>query len=155
MLSIWLILAAAAAVADWAALYWGKNTVNYFTKPAVMVFLILWTLQLTGWQGGFIWFGLALIACLIGDVLLLLPPRFFLSGLAAFMLGHICYLVGFNQQPAAPSSGMFLIVVTVGLVAGYVFRLIRLKMRTRVSRFEMLAISVYGLVITFMLLSAS
>lgn len=155
MFSLWFVLAIAAAIADWAALYWDKPKVNYFTKPAVMIFLILWTLQETGWQSGFLWFGLALLFCLAGDVILLLPDRLFVGGLAAFLLGHICYLIGFNQQPAEPSAKMFLVVITVGLVAGYVFRLIRLRMISKIDRFEKAAVSVYGLVITFMLLSAS
>lgn len=40
---------------------------------------------------------LAGLACsLVGDVLLMLSPRFFVGGLFAFLLGHLCYLRAFS-----------------------------------------------------------
>ncbi|MEO8856385.1 MAG: lysoplasmalogenase family protein [Burkholderiaceae bacterium] len=42
----------------------------------------------------------ALLASLVGDALLILPPRWFVPGLAAFLLAHLCYIALFRSaQP--------------------------------------------------------
>src|SRR3974390_2534504 len=41
------------------------------------------------------WFVVALVFCLAGDVLLMVPRDLFVGGLAAFLLGHLCYVAGF------------------------------------------------------------
>ena len=44
----------------------------------------------------FEWLFAGLVMCLIGDVLLALPQkRAFIAGLAAFLLGHVCYISSF------------------------------------------------------------
>ena len=41
------------------------------------------------------WFVAALVCSLAGDVLLMLPTDRFVAGLAAFLVGHLCYVAGF------------------------------------------------------------
>ena len=41
------------------------------------------------------WFVAALVCSLVGDVLLMLPADLFVAGLAAFLVGHLCYVAGF------------------------------------------------------------
>jgi alkenylglycerophosphocholine/alkenylglycerophosphoethanolamine hydrolase len=148
-------LAISFAFLDWASTWKGWKIRLYIAKPATLIFLILWTIQLTGWQGGMHWFGAALVFSLIGDIALMLNPRYFLVGLGAFLIAHICYLVGFNQQPAPLSLGIILVAVLVGISAARVFRLLRpgiIKV-PRGKRF-LTAILFYGATLTLMLLSA-
>ena len=152
----WLFFAAVAfAFLDWASTWKGWKIRLYIAKPATLIFLILWTLQVSGWHGLMLWFGLGLCFSLLGDIALLLSPRFFMVGLGSFLLAHIAYLVGFNQQPAPFSLGVMLAAVMVGLVASIVLRLIRpgITRAPHGKRF-LTAVLFYGGTLTFMLLSA-
>jgi alkenylglycerophosphocholine/alkenylglycerophosphoethanolamine hydrolase len=136
-------LAISFAFLDWASTWKGWKIRLYIAKPATLIFLILWTIQA------------ALVFSLIGDIALMLNPRYFLVGLGAFLIAHICYLVGFNQQPAPLSLGIILVAVLVGISAARVFRLLRpgiIKV-PRGKRF-LTAILFYGATLTLMLLSA-
>lgn len=152
----WLFFAAVAfAFLDWASTWKGWKVRLYIAKPATLIFLILWTLQISSWQGHMLWFGLGLCFSLLGDIALLLSPRFFMVGLGSFLLAHIAYLIGFNQQPAPLSMGVTLAAVMVGLVASVVLRLIRpgIARAPHGKRF-LTAVLFYGVTLTFMLLSA-
>jgi len=68
---------------------------RWFTKAGALPFLALFHLSLPG--GGDFWILMALGFGLAGDVLLLFQKkkRFFIAGLGAFLLGHLCYAVRF------------------------------------------------------------
>jgi len=150
-----LFIAVAFAFPDWASTWKGWKKRLYIAKPAVIVFLIIWTLQLTGWWDEMAWFGAALVFSLIGDIALMLNPRFFMHGGTSFLLAHVAYFVGFNASPAPLSGGVFLVAVLVGTAAAVVFRRIRPGiMRVPRSRRFLTALSLYGLSLTLMLLSA-
>jgi uncharacterized membrane protein YhhN len=152
----WLFFAAVAfAFLDWASTWKGWKVRLYIAKPATLIFLVLWTLQISSWQGLMVWFGLGLCFSLLGDIALLLSPRFFMVGLGSFLLAHIAYLVGFNQQPAPLSLGVTLVAVMVGLVASVVLRQIRpgITRAPHGKRF-LTAVLFYGATLTFMLLAA-
>jgi alkenylglycerophosphocholine/alkenylglycerophosphoethanolamine hydrolase len=102
-----------------------------------------------------LWFGIGLCFSLLGDVILMLNPRFFMAGVGAFLLAHVSYLIGFNQQPAPFSMGVMVIAVFVGISASRVFRLIRpgIMRVPRGKRFLSAAFT-YGATLTLMLLSA-
>lgn len=148
-------LAIAFALLDWASTWKGWKVRLYVAKPATLIFLILWTLQMTGWQGGMLWFGIALCFSLLGDILLMLNPRYFMGGLGAFLLAHLAFLVGFNQSPAPLSLGVMLVAVLVGISAARVIRSLRpgILQVPRGKRF-LSAVVAYGLTLTLMLLSA-
>ncbi|HOW92640.1 MAG TPA: lysoplasmalogenase family protein, partial [Anaerolineaceae bacterium] len=110
-------LAAGFALLDWASTWKGWKKRLYIAKPATLLFLIVWTLLLTRWQGDMLFYGIALVFSLAGDILLMLNPRFFLYGLVAFLLTHVFYLVAFNQTAAIVNVGVMLIAVLVGIVA--------------------------------------
>ena len=91
----WLPVFLLLAAADWLALWRGWQRVNYLTKPAAMLALLIGF----GWQGHFagslLWVGLGFGFSLLGDVFLLLSHGWFIYGLAAFLLAHISYIIGF------------------------------------------------------------
>lgn len=152
----WAFFAAAAfAFLDWASTWkqWKKRL--YISKPATMLFLILWTVQVTGWKGDMLWFGLALVFSLAGDIALMLNPRFFMTGVGAFWLAHIAYLIGFNQSPAPFTLGVILSSVMVGISAARVYRLIKPGvMKVPHGKRFFAAVSIYGVTLTLMMLSA-
>lgn len=155
MLTWSFFLAIAFAFLDWASTWKGWKIRLYIAKPATLLFLILWTYQVTVWQGGMVWFGLALVFSLIGDIALMLNPRYFMVGLAAFLVAHLSYLVGFNQQPPPVTFGPVLIAVLVGISAARVFKTLKpgVMKVPRGKRF-LTAVLFYGITLTFMLLSA-
>src|SRR4051812_29735006 len=88
------------AVVDWVAVARGWKKLEYAAKPGVMLALLAW-LGLSAFFNSagaapLIWFAAGLLLSLVGDVLLMLPPRFFIGGLAAFLLAHAAYIVGFS-----------------------------------------------------------
>ena len=91
----WLPIFLLLAAADGLALWQGWQRVNYLTKPAAMLALLIGF----GWQGHFtgslLWVGLGFGFSLLGDVFLLLSHGWFIYGLAAFLLAHISYIIGF------------------------------------------------------------
>ena len=62
------------------------------------------------------WFVAALAACLAGDVLLMLPRDAFLGGLAAFVVAHACFTIGFATLGAA-GTHLLIGAAVVALVA--------------------------------------
>jgi uncharacterized membrane protein YhhN len=64
-----------------------------------------------------------LVLCLVGDVLLAVPgPRAFRFGLAAFLAGHLGYILAFARI-SSPRGGIFWAgVILVLIVSAFVFR---------------------------------
>ncbi len=91
----WFGLTLAVMLADWVAVQRGLPRLHRLAKPGAMLALFAWLWQAGGWQGNLPWFGLAVFFSLLGDVFLLLPPRYFLAGLGAFLLAHLTYIAGF------------------------------------------------------------
>ena len=93
---ILLILGFTFAFLDWYVVATDRRQIEYFAKPATMVFLILWFV--TKLPAGWNWFSLLILLGLIlslgGDIFLMLPGNWFLAGLIAFVLAHLAYIGG-------------------------------------------------------------
>ncbi len=155
MLNIWLMLTFALALLNWAALRYGWAKVNYLTKPTVMLALLAWFTYQGGWQNGLWFFGLALIFSLIGDVLLLLPPRFFILGLTAFLLVHISYILGLRPTSPVPELPTLIIAMMVLSVGSVLFGALRRALKKREDYKRLIApLVVYGIVLSLMFFSS-
>jgi len=147
--------AALSAAADWAAVWFDRRRTGWLTKPAVVILLITAFSLAGGWQGAFAWFGLALVFCLAGDILLMLPAHAFIFGLAAFLTGHICYTLCFSLPQLSPLPVLLPLLALVTLLgtAGFlpVFRALR---RKAYGMSFMLPMTLYTLVLSLMLASA-
>jgi uncharacterized membrane protein YhhN len=91
---------------------------EYVCKPATLVALLVVAVALdpaAGQDDRRAWFVAALVLCLAGDVLLMLPRDLFIAGLSAFLLGHLCYIVGFWTD--APTAFAFIASCALVLVA--------------------------------------
>ncbi len=149
----WLALAVAAI--DWIASWQEWKQVRYVSKPGALLLLIAWFTQVGRWEGPLVLFGLALVFSLAGDVLLMLPERFFLFGLGAFLTAHVFYLVGLNVSALPFRWESLAVVLVVGLVAVMMFRNVRRGLSRKAGGKAMLIpVLLYSLVISLMLISA-
>jgi uncharacterized membrane protein YhhN len=151
-----LVVALIVAVIDWLAVARNQRRLEYIFKPATLAVVLLGAWLLTRgphdtWQAYFFLPGLAL--SLVGDVFLMLPgERFFLPGLVAFLLAHICYVVGLNPTlPPWPAFALLVVVAAIGLA---LYRGIAAGLRHR-GKAELLApVALYSVVLSLMLFSA-
>ena len=101
-------VAAVAAVADWFAMATTDRRLMYAAKPTVLAALAAAAAVLPSDRIDLVdrrwWFVAALACCLLGDVLLMLPRNLFVPGLAAFLIGHVFFIVGLLQQHSPPFS---------------------------------------------------
>jgi alkenylglycerophosphocholine hydrolase len=81
-------------VLDWLAVGFSWIRIERVTKPLAMILVILWTMAASRWsmQAMAVLLLLAQLFGLAGDILLMLPSRWFLAGLSAFLVGHLLYI---------------------------------------------------------------
>ena len=121
MIAFWtfLVVAAAVAVVDWTAVARDDDRLEYLAKPGVLTALVAACAVLPATHTDLVdrkwWFVAALVLCLAGDVLLMLPQDLFVAGLGAFLVGHVLYIVGLLQPPSPPGVPPFSFSTT-GLV---------------------------------------
>jgi uncharacterized membrane protein YhhN len=113
LIAIAWTITGACALLDWYAVWRGDRRLEAFAKPATMVALVgaalamgAHDLPLTMSAGT--WLLVALAFGLLGDVMLLSDtvPRF-KAGLAAFLVGHLAYLVTFAEVGLATDAGIW------------------------------------------------
>lgn len=124
----WFFLAATGAVAllDWFAVGRRPTTLEYFAKPATLVLLIGLAIALDPTNDAQrAWFVAALVLSLAGDVFLMLPRDVFVAGLAAFLLGHLAYVIGFVQLSLAPGALVISALVVAVIAVPLAVRLAR------------------------------
>lgn len=161
LVAIWLLAAALCAAADWLAVASGRRRLEHLAKPAVMVALVGLAVSLMpgspASEAARPWFILALVASLVGDVLLMLPRERFVGGLLAFLAAHLAYIAGLGLIVAGDGSvlgGVILGLLVVGAVLGLVGR--RIVGAVRFGRPGLLwPIVAYMAVISVMVLAAS
>jgi len=113
VIAFWTLigLAGVAAVVDWVAVARGDDRLEYVAKPAVLALLTAAAAVIPEAHTDLVdrrwWFVAALAFCLLGDVLLMLPRDLFVPGLAAFLLGHVLFIVGLLQPPSPAGSPPF------------------------------------------------
>jgi len=155
-----LVVALLVAVLDWIAVARGWKRVEYFAKPAVMVLLLgglVFQLAIQGWQPlPLLLFTIGIFFSLLGDVALLAgSDRWFMAGLAAFLLTHLAYLAGLSI-PLPDVSPLFslAIAVVLAIAAARVLRRIISGILKQGQRGMVTPVAIYGIVITLMLLAA-
>ncbi len=117
----WVLLAMAGgfALTDWWAVITEQQVVRYVAKPATLVALIGVAVTLdptvsTATRNAMV---AGLVLSLAGDVFLMFDEQFFVAGLAAFLAGHVAYVVGLQLAPTSlPWTLIALVVVTLAIV---------------------------------------
>ena len=152
---IWGVLALMFAALEALALTRGWRRLEWVAKPAVMVCLFAWLYLSTGLQGLTLWFGIGILFSLAGDVLLMISlDRLFIFGLLAFLLAHLCYLAGFQNELASPSAWSVLLIVILSMSAVRLIRRIVDSLRAKGQQRLVLPVTVYAAVISVMLYAA-
>ncbi len=124
-----LTLALVAACGNWMAVHQEYKPLEYVCKPLTMVLLAGTALALDVDDSAVrTWFVIALVLCLVGDVLLMLPKDLFVFGLAAFLLGHIAYIVGMHVDGVEGGRffiGIALVMVVLAVLGTIILRGVR------------------------------
>ncbi len=148
-----LVAGTLTAVLDWFAVAKHWRPVEFIAKPAVMLILLAWLLTSLRIFAAPVWFAAGVFFSLLGDVFLLLPRRWFLPGLLAFLSAHLAYIVGFNQTlPTITVTGVVLALL-VAILAWQIYRRLSASIRRKDPRMEK-PVLVYSVVISLMLVSA-
>ena len=154
---IFLYLSIAIALIDWLVVAVERREMEYWAKPGVMVFLIIWFITQMptdrGWLSLFILVGL--IFSLAGDVFLMLPGKWFLAGLVAFLLAHLAYIGGFNANGFNFHWESLLFALVIILFAIPMFLRIRSGLIVGGNQGLVLPVTAYVVVISFMVFSAT
>jgi uncharacterized membrane protein YhhN len=112
---VWL-LPIACALVDWYAVWRSDRRTERWAKPATLVALIVAALVLgAANDAAGVWLLVALVFGLAGDVFLLekSDSRFRL-GLAAFLVGHIAFVLSFVQLGLDPQGWNYLSLLVLG-----------------------------------------
>jgi uncharacterized membrane protein YhhN len=149
-----LFLALIIAVLDWIAVARKWKRIEYFAKPATMLALLAWLGVNNGFQGSMLWFALGLLFSLGGDIFLMLPRERFIPGLVSFLIGHICYLIGFNSANPVSNAASLILLVVVMFTGYMVYRRVALGLQASGQSKLKLPVLVYSIVISLMLFSA-
>ncbi len=152
--TLWL-LPAALALVDWYAVARGDRTTERWAKPATLVSLIVVAVaQGAGTSTPGRWLVVALVLGLVGDVLLLeRSTTRFQAGLAAFLVGHLAYLVCFTTLGLDRPSWAW-IGAAAGLAALGVARGVLPATQRSDGPGLSVPVGIYMLVITAMLVTA-
>ena len=118
----WALIGATlvVAIADWVAVALERRPVEYVLKPLTMAVLIAAAIAadpvVSGPARGWILAGL--VCSLVGDVFLMLEDHF-VEGLAAFLVGHVAYVVALWQlgvEWPRFAVGVVLVAVLVAVI---------------------------------------
>lgn len=103
---LWLYLFMVFAIIDVTLTANGQQEYRIFTKPGIILFLWLYFLAHSKIIAGSLLrksIAAALVFSWLGDVLLMFQGLF-LYGLGAFLMAHICYIIGFKLAQKNPFS---------------------------------------------------
>jgi alkenylglycerophosphocholine/alkenylglycerophosphoethanolamine hydrolase len=149
-----LILVFILAGLNWIAVYKSSRTMEYIFKPATMLALLYWTWQSVGLGGSMLWFTIGVVFCLAGDVFLMIPRDFFIFGLVSFLLGHIAYIIGLNNQPPYFNLLGAALVVLLGIYMWWLYPKLVAGLNSKGKASLRIPVLIYALVISIMVYSA-
>jgi uncharacterized membrane protein YhhN len=154
-------VAAVFAVGDWSAKTRpgarSSRALEYLCKPTTLVALIAAATLLDPTADAHtrrVWFVVALIFSLAGDVLLMLPQDLFVPGLAAFLVGHVCYVIGFWTHGPSATAFVVAVVVVLAVVVPLGRHILGSIARSAQPRELRVAVGGYMVVISAMLATA-
>lgn len=111
---MFLVIACAAAVLDWAAVARDSAVLEYVAKPSATLALLATAATLDVGHGAtWGWRIAALAFCVLGDVFLMLPRDAFVPGLASFAVAQVLLSISFLTDEAHVGRLIGGLVVTV------------------------------------------
>jgi uncharacterized membrane protein YhhN len=151
-------------VLDWLAVGFSWIRIERVTKTLAMILVVIWTMAAAGWstQTMVMLLMLAQLFGLAGDILLMLPSRWFLMGLGAFLVGHLLYisLLVWNIYQVAQVGGftelslgwvLLILIIWVAVLLSF-YRFVAPKSpRLTMPLMLWVPIQVYGWILSFLL----
>ena len=153
----WILAAVTAgfACADWFGVATERQAIRYVAKPATLASLIAVAFSLEPFDGTIrTWMVVGLVCSLAGDVFLMLPEKWFVAGLVAFLTGHIAYVVGLSLAPTSV-LGLAVGLVIVATAAAVLGRRIVSAVRSGAHPELAVPVMAYIAVISAMVVAAS
>ncbi|HSP29702.1 MAG TPA: lysoplasmalogenase [Ilumatobacteraceae bacterium] len=115
------IFVVAAGANWWSRLSDGRRRTEVWSKPLALIALIAVAVALEpADQLVRAWFVIALMCSLAGDVFLLYGERYFVPGLASFLLAHVAYALGFVAFDEWSSAGFLVGALMMAVLAAAV-----------------------------------
>ncbi|MFO8036713.1 MAG: lysoplasmalogenase [Anaerolineales bacterium] len=149
-----LTLAGLTALTNWFIVAQQWTIGDWITKPGVILGLIASLLLLPCRDHLVIWMVLGLSLSMAGDIFLLLPQRFFLPGLGAFLGAHIAYIIAFNRVPPPLNTAVILFVIaTITVTSLFYLRLYQALKKGEQNKY-LLPTLLYAISIAGMLVSS-
>lgn len=138
MSSLALIGAAVSALIDWWAVTVERRRVELVAKPLTMVLAIVAALAVEPADDTVrTLVVLALVASLVGDVVLMLPTWPFLAGLGAFLVAHVAYIAAFAAFDDGSlgwwRAGMVVVAIALASVAPRLITAVRSRGSTALT----------------------
>lgn len=149
-----LVVTLIVAVLDWLAVAKKWKQLEYIAKPGVMILLLVWLWNTSGFKGDLTWFAIGLVFSMLGDVFLMLPREQFIAGLISFLLAHIAYTVGFTETAPPFSVISLILVVVVGFTSIRIYRAVHKALIASNNSKLIIPVRIYTIIISAMLLSA-
>lgn len=151
-----LLLAVISAIINGLAVANRDKKTEYIFKPLTLALLLLMALLLgTSQHSAYIqvWFIPALFFSWCGDIALMFKGNgYFIAGLIAFLLAHICYIIGLN--PSLPGGDAGVVFIGVLLLYMLVYPRIDRALRHKGEMQLRIPAALYGVVLSLMLGSA-
>jgi uncharacterized membrane protein YhhN len=144
----------AFATADWIAVAKNWKELRYVAKPGVMLALLALLWAFTGFQGGMVFFALALVFSMAGDIALILPKERFIAALVLFMLAHLSFMAAFNRGDPPGTLPALLILISLLYLGVMIFKKISAGLSLSGNSKLGLPILAYMLVLTGMVFFA-
>ncbi len=111
--TVLLVLTGVVAVTDWIVVARDHGKAELITKPLTLILLISLVQAIDPFSNSMRWWFFAgLCFSLVGDIALLPKFNAFITGLSAFLIAHLAYIVGLASQAETAS----LAVIGVGAV---------------------------------------
>jgi uncharacterized membrane protein YhhN len=149
------VLAMLAAIVDWFGVGMRRPWLEYLGKPLAMALLIIWFIMGAGAGSAFsvppVWFLVALIFSLAGDIFLMLPSGSFLAGLVMFLLAHLGYIAAFAWGRGRLVPMEWLAAAAVGVLLASLLPPIRAGLRRSGKPNLMAPVAIYAVVLGTML----
>ncbi len=152
-----LLISACIAIVDWVAVARQNRTLEIVAKPATLLGLCIWFASYPAALSSTIGllFLLGLVFSLGGDIFLLFPEAHFLKGLIAFLLAHLLYIAAFNATGPVLTLPAILLAVPIVIAAFLILRHLISSLKERGNEVMIVPVSVYALVLSLTLWSAS
>lgn len=153
--NFWLLLFFLALIADLLFIWMQQDALRWISKPLIVGFLLVFFISYTKGEKSGVkkWLISALVFSIAGDLLLLMEgsnEKFFLFGLASFLVAHLVYILFFHLLRVVEGvKGRVWLVLPVAVYYAFIITILSPELG------EMkLPVQVYAVVISFMMMMA-